>query len=207
MSSAEEYRRVAWDCLKLAEATSNSQARTSLLNLAQYWVRLAELAERNKKEYGPAKYYGPAWYQAKAREYATRAQSVTDPGRRAELLRFAGMWLSYTAILNVTPTEDGGLEGKGWKWQQGSWKDGCDYDIEGKVVGGVFRSDEQRKNPDTLERDHSMLIVNRQDDVFAKQRHDPTDSDEPKCKRSYANSSTARLFPAKPSPDISDFNQ
>jgi hypothetical protein len=94
MSSAEEYRRVAWDCLKLAEATSNSQARTSLLNLAQYWVRLAELAERNKKEYGPAKYYGPAWYQAKAREYATRAQSVTDPGRRAELLRFAGMWLS-----------------------------------------------------------------------------------------------------------------
>jgi hypothetical protein len=33
---------------------------------------------------------------------------------------FAGMWLSYTAILNVTPTEDGGLEGKGWKWVQGS---------------------------------------------------------------------------------------
>jgi uncharacterized protein YecT (DUF1311 family) len=120
---------------------------------------------------------------------------------------FAGMWLSYTAILNVTPTEDGGLEGKGWKWEQGSWKDGCDYDIEGKVVGGVFRSDEQRKNPDTLERDRSMLIVNRQDDVFAKQRHDPTDSDEPKCRRSDANSSTARLFPAKPSPDISDFNQ
>jgi hypothetical protein len=94
MSSAEEYRRAAWDCLKLSEATSNLQSRASMLNLAQYWVRLAEVAERNKKEYGPAKYYGPAWYQAKAREYATRAQSVTDPGQRAELLRFAGMWLS-----------------------------------------------------------------------------------------------------------------
>ena len=49
--------------------------------------------------------------------------------------------------------------------------------------------------------------VNRQDDVFAKKRQDPTDSDEPKCKRSYANSSTARLFPAKPSADINDFGQ
>lgn len=88
MSSAEEYRRVAWDCLKLAEATSNSQAKMSLLNLAQYWVRLAELAERNNKK------YGLAWYQAKARECATRAQSVNDPEQRAELLRFAGMWLS-----------------------------------------------------------------------------------------------------------------
>ena len=119
----------------------------------------------------------------------------------------AGVWLSYTAILNVTQMEDGGLEGKGWKWEQGDWKAGCDYDIEGKVVGGVFRSDEHRKNPDTLERDHAMLIVNRLDDVFAKKRQDSTDSDEPKCKRSYANSSTARLFPAKPSPDINDFGQ
>jgi uncharacterized protein YecT (DUF1311 family) len=119
----------------------------------------------------------------------------------------AGVWLSYTAILNVTQTQDGGLEGKGWKWEQGDWKAGCDYDIDGKVVGGVFRSGEQRKNPDTLERDHAMLIVNRLDDAFARKRQDSTDSDEPKCKRSYANSSTARLFPAKPSPDINDFGE
>jgi len=120
----------------------------------------------------------------------------------------AGVWLSSTAILKVTPTEDGGLRGVGWTWDQGNWKAGCDYEIEGKVVGGVFRSDETRTNPDTLERDHAMLIVNRLDDVYAKQRMDKKDSsDEQKCKRSPTISSTARLFPAKPSPDINDFGQ
>jgi hypothetical protein len=52
-----------------------------------------------------------------------------------------------------------------------------------------------------------MLIVNKMDDVFASKRHDPTDGDEPKCRRSYSNSSTARLFPAKPSPDINNFDR
>jgi len=47
MGTAEEYRRIAWDCLKLAEATSNPQTSASMLNLAQDWVRLAEQAERN----------------------------------------------------------------------------------------------------------------------------------------------------------------
>jgi hypothetical protein len=81
--------------------------------------------------------------------------------------------------------------------------------MTGKVVGGVFRSDEKRTNPDTLERDHAMLIVNRLDDVFAKKREGKEDngSDEPKCKRNTTISSTARLFPAKPSPDINDFGQ
>jgi hypothetical protein len=31
----------------------------------------------------------------------------------------------------------------------------------------VFRSDEKRKTPGTLERDHARLIVSRQDDIFA----------------------------------------
>src|SRR5262249_49194538 len=93
----------------------------------------------------------------------------------------------------------------GWKWEQGDWKAGCDYDMEGKVVKGVFRSGEERKNPDTLERDHAMLIVNRQDDAIAKKRHGADGEDEPKCKRGFDRSSTARLFPAKPSADINDF--
>jgi hypothetical protein len=58
------------------------------------------------------------------------------------------------------------------------------------------------KYPDTLERDHASLVVNRLDDVFAKKRDGSDSNDEPKCKRNYSNSSTARLFPAKPSPDI-----
>jgi hypothetical protein len=77
--------------------------------------------------------------------------------------------------------------------------------MEGKLVNGVFRSNVQRTNPDTLERDHTLLIVNRLDDVFAAKRKDPVGSDEPKCSRHYSNSSTVRLFPAKASPDIDNF--
>ena len=117
----------------------------------------------------------------------------------------AGIWLAYNAIIKITADEDGSLQGQGWKWEQGNWKAGCDYDMQGKLVGGVFRSDEQRKNPDTLERDHAMLIVNRLDDVFARKRSGEAGADEMKCKRSMSNSSTARLFPARPSPDINDF--
>jgi len=71
MSTAEEYRRVAWDCLKLVEAASNPKTNASMLNLADYWVRRAD-------------------------ECAARAQSMNDPERRADMLRFAGMWLSLT---------------------------------------------------------------------------------------------------------------
>jgi hypothetical protein len=61
----------------------------------------------------------------------------------------------------------------------------------------------ERKNPDTLERESATLIVNRQDDAFARKRRGPDDdADPPKCLRNYTISSTARLFPARPSPDI-----
>jgi uncharacterized protein YecT (DUF1311 family) len=117
----------------------------------------------------------------------------------------AGVWLSYTAVLKVTVADDGSIKASGWKWDQGDWKAGCDFDMDGSMVKDVFRSDEERTNPDTLERDHAMLIVNRQDDGFAKKRvrSDGNGSnDEPKCRRSGAVSSTARLFPVRPSPDI-----
>ncbi len=113
----------------------------------------------------------------------------------------AGVWLAYNAILKVTATDDG-IKAEGWKWEQGDWKAGCDFDMKGKVAGGKFISEEKRKNPDTLERDHGGLIVNKQDDTFAKKRDGKDDGDEPKCRRNTTNSSTARLFPAKPSPDI-----
>src|SRR5258708_32317953 len=102
-----------------------------------------------------------------------------------------------------TAEEDGSLTGEGWKWDGGDRKAGCDYQIEGKVINGVFRSDEKGKNPDTLERDHATLIVNRQDDVFASKRFrsngmsDPN-AEEPKGNRILA--STPRLFPVRPSP-------
>ncbi|MHC2332372.1 lysozyme inhibitor LprI family protein [Bradyrhizobium sp. USDA 4454] len=121
----------------------------------------------------------------------------------------AGIWLAYNAIIKVTADTDGAVKAAGWKWDQGDWKAGCDYEMTGKMVGGAFRSDEQRKNPDTLERDHAMLIVNRQDDAFARKRTGKDGSedgaDEAKCRRRLDNSSTARLFPARPSPDIDNF--
>jgi uncharacterized protein YecT (DUF1311 family) len=117
---------------------------------------------------------------------------------------FAGVWLAHDAILKVTAEEDGSLSAEGWKWNL-NYKASCDYQIEGKVIDGAFRSGQKRKNPDTLERDHATLIVNRQDDVFASKRFRPNgapdpNADEPKCER--ITSSTARLFPAHPSPDI-----
>ena len=117
----------------------------------------------------------------------------------------AGVWLAYNAIIKVT-IDNGVVKATGWKWDQGDWKAGCDYEMTGKMVGGGFRADQQRKNPDTLERDHGMLIVNRLDDVFAQKRTGTDDSDdEEKCKRRLDNSSTARLFPARPSPEIDNF--
>jgi uncharacterized protein YecT (DUF1311 family) len=197
----------AWKALppRLDEATRHALAEDQ-----RSWVR----AQANQYP----QFLHPAWdkttylthYTSDARLQLNKMQRERiallegfDENRKG----FVGVWLSSTAILNVTPTDDDGLKGTGWKWEQGDWKAGCDYDIAGRAVGGVFRSDEARTNPDTLERDHAMLIVNRLDDVFAKKREDPTDSDEPKCRRSNGNSSTARLFPAKPSPDINDFGQ
>ena len=115
---------------------------------------------------------------------------------------FAGVWMAHNAVLEVKTTANGDLTAKGWKWEQGDWKAGCDFAMTGKIVNGAFRSEEKRKNPDTLERDHATLIVNRQDDAFAKKRGSPNDDDPPKCLRNYTISSTARLFPARPSPDI-----
>jgi len=80
---------------------------------------------------------------------------------------FAGVWLAHNAILEVKTAENGAVTAKGWKWEQGDWKAGCDFEMTGKVVNGAFRAEEKRKNPDTLERDHATLIVNRQDDAFA----------------------------------------
>ena len=123
---------------------------------------------------------------------------------------FAGVWLGYTAMMTVTQKEDGSVSAKGFKWFQGMWKEGCEYAIEGTVKAGVFRADDKGtndngKNPDTLERDHAMLIVNRLDDAFAAKRQPSNDEDNQKCMRTPSASSTATLFPARPSPDFDDY--
>jgi Lysozyme inhibitor LprI len=115
-----------------------------------------------------------------------------------------GLWIGHNAILDVTSADagGGGLQAKGRKWEWDDYKAGCEYDMDGRIEGGKFRSGQGGTNPDTLERDHAMLIVNRLDDAFAKKRHGDGAEDEMKCRRSIHASSTVRLFPARYSVDI-----
>ncbi|MGY4473287.1 lysozyme inhibitor LprI family protein [Bradyrhizobium sp. USDA 3364] len=201
----------AWKALqpRLDEAT-----RRALIDDQRNWVK-------SQTEQYP-EFLHPAWNKQSSQVHFTVDARDHVNGLQRERLALlegfddkrsglAGVWLAYNAIIKVTAEKDGTLKAVGWKWDQGDWKAGCDYEMTGKITGGAFRSDEQRKNPDTLERDHAMLIVNRLDDAFAKKRYRKTDggedetADEAKCKRRLDNSSTARLFPARPSPDIDNF--
>jgi uncharacterized protein YecT (DUF1311 family) len=197
----------AWKALlpRLDEAT-----RRALIEDQRKWVgsQAAQYPE----------FLHPAWEkQTSYMHFTTDARDKLDRLQRERIALLdgfddkrsglAGIWLAYNAVIQITVDKDGGVSAKGWKWDQGDWKAGCDYEMSGKIVSGLFRADEERKNPDTLERDHAMLIVNRLDDVFAKKRwkKDGTaedTADEAKCKRNISNSSTARLFPARPSSDI-----
>jgi hypothetical protein len=89
MATAEQYRRLAWDCLKLAEGAAGQETRAAMLGLAHEWVRLAEQSERSGQ-------YTVAGYRAKAYECMSLAESVNDPERRADLLLFGRLWMSLT---------------------------------------------------------------------------------------------------------------
>ncbi|MCA1397156.1 lysozyme inhibitor LprI family protein [Bradyrhizobium sp. BRP56] len=210
---ADNDRRLnrAWKALQphLDEAT-----RRALIDDQRNWVK------SQAQQY--PEFLHPAWNKQSSQVHFTLdARDHVDGLQRERLALLegfddkrgglAGIWLAHNAIIKITTESNGAVKATGWKWDQGDWKAGCDYEMTGKIVGGTFRSDEQRKNPDTLERDHAMLIVNRQDDLFAKKRYsnkdgtENKDADEAKCKRRLDNSSTARLFPARPSPDIDNF--
>ena len=196
----------AWKALlpRLDDAT-----RRALMDDQRHWVH-------SQAEEFP-EFLHPAWEKETSEMHFTaNARDQVDGLQRERIalleglddrrVGLAGIWLAHNAAIRITVDKDGKLTAKGWKWDQGDWKAGCDYEMTGKLVGGVFRSDEQRKNPDTLERDHAMLIVNRLDDVFASKRNSDKgvadDADEAKCRRRLDISSTARLFPARPSADI-----
>ncbi|MBR0703851.1 DUF1311 domain-containing protein [Bradyrhizobium diazoefficiens] len=205
---AENDQRLnrAWKALlpRLDDAT-----RRALMEDQRNWVR-------TQTEEFP-EFLHPAWekrtsemhFTASARHHVgalQRERIALLEGFDDKRAGLAGIWLAYNAILEITVDKGGRLTAHGWKWEQGDWKAGCDYDMTGKMAGATFRADEQRKNPDTLERDHAMLIVNRLDDAFAKKRSGKDEDDEAKCKRRPDNSSTARLFPARPSADIDNFS-
>lgn len=121
-----------------------------------------------------------------------------DLGRKG----IEGLWLAHDAVIDIKRAADGTMTATGWKWDQGDWKAGCDYDMSGRITAGRFISDVKRPNPDTLERDALTLIVNGKDDEWASKRQPEDPDDEAKCRRNVSNSSRARLFPAKASPEI-----
>jgi uncharacterized protein YecT (DUF1311 family) len=119
---------------------------------------------------------------------------------------FEGLWMAANAQLAVR-ADGGKLAATGWKWFQGDWKAGCEYSIEGAAQGSAFRPSQEGPNPDTLERDHATLVVNRADDRLAPRRSPDDGAPDPaageqKCRRNVTISSTARLFPVRPSPDL-----
>jgi hypothetical protein len=46
MARADEYRRYAAECIRVAQATSNPNDKQMMLAMAQKWRELAEKAER-----------------------------------------------------------------------------------------------------------------------------------------------------------------
>ncbi|SRR5579883_49534 len=200
----------AWKALlpRLDDAT-----RRALTDDQRHWVQAQANQYPLSLKPGQAKMTYGMHYMASARDGMARLQRARiallegfDENRKG----LAGTWLSHTAIIKVTVDDKGNLEAKGWKWDQEDWKGGGEYDMSGTAKGGMsgsrFRaSSGDDKNPDTLERDHAMLIVNRLDDAFAGKRSGDKGVDEMKCRRSMQASSTARLFPARPSADIDVF--
>ena len=74
-------------------------------------ARLARLRPRPTLGNRGASHFGCSKYRPKAWECAARAQSVNDPQRRAELLRFSGMWLSLTEPGGGSSITAGGASG------------------------------------------------------------------------------------------------
>jgi len=48
---AAEYRRKAWQCLAQTHLMATQEARTRIVALAAAWLRLADWAERNERQY------------------------------------------------------------------------------------------------------------------------------------------------------------
>jgi hypothetical protein len=64
---AEEYRRLAQECIALALTVSTLDARASLVAMAQVWQRLADEQEQGS-EFGPITAPTPADAQAVAQQ-------------------------------------------------------------------------------------------------------------------------------------------
>ena len=49
MERLDQYRRIVWDCLQMAEASHHPQSRLTLVKMAQSFADLAEQADKNSR--------------------------------------------------------------------------------------------------------------------------------------------------------------
>ena len=47
--AGDEYKRYAAECVKAAELVTDARTKTSLMNMAATWLRLADQAEKNSQ--------------------------------------------------------------------------------------------------------------------------------------------------------------
>lgn len=81
-NKAEEYRRNAANCLRVAERTADVAARATLLDMAQSWRFLAEQAERNSTT--DVVYETPPRSPPQQQPVAQQQQQQIQPGQKPD---------------------------------------------------------------------------------------------------------------------------
>ncbi len=99
----------------------------------------------------------------------------------------SGLWVGHAAMLAIAPDKDkpGMLQAAGHKWDIGAWKSHCDFEADGKMVGGRFKTDDEFPK---LARDAATLTLGDETTQpgYCEQMKSPK----------------ARLFPVKDGADV-----
>ena len=156
-------------------------------------------------------YLLPAWDKQHSERYHTgdaRNELLLRQSERLAMLTsleparqgFAGLWIANNAMLNINaaPEKPGTLIATGRKWQSGDYKSHCEFEANGKITGGTFRTDDGFPE---LARDGATLTIDSRDPDRTRDRDNRRLREQPGyCTR--MDSAKARLFPVKPHPDI-----
>jgi uncharacterized protein len=114
-----------------------------------------------------------------------------DPARQGT----AGLWVGHNAMLAIVPAADktGTLHAAGKKWQTGDYKAHCDFEADGRMRAGVFRTEDSFP---ALAREGATLTIDAGDPDQTRDREGNRKREQPDyCTR--MDSAKARLFPVK----------
>jgi uncharacterized protein YecT (DUF1311 family) len=114
-----------------------------------------------------------------------------EPARRGT----AGLWVGHNALLAIVPNRDNKdvLHAAGMKWQTGDYKSHCDFEADGRLSGGMFRTEDSFP---ALARDGATLTIDGNDPDVIRDRNGKRKREQPGyCTR--MDSAKARLFPVK----------